>query len=341
MLRKYLEALWIRLALRKLQGMKRHSHLSSQRQAELREHILARHSHSLDRETNVLYSRANTGFFSNCSHSLWCLIDLANIGLHPRTLNFSGAYQHFKDVDLSTDIYPDLFATDDFVAEYVKSTLVPYHRLRCPDHHGIYAIYPYQELNPLIHAYFRPSAKIKSLIKNTTEQYRIDYANTIAICYRGSDKATEVRLADPTKYVHETLRLKNEGTRVLVQTDQEQVKRQLLESIDASFAFEDMPTTSGNTVLHKLAKDSLGMEKYAFSERLLATAYIISKCRYVVNHSGNMAAWICLLRGSANGVSQFDKHGNLVGPYQIVKGYMKNAYRQLRRHIRGDVSCYT
>lgn len=321
--------------------MNSESPFSRQKQFELCDEILARHYHSLDHGKSILYSGTNSGFFSNCSKSLWCLIELANIGIFPRAISFSGGYQNFKDIDMSADIYPNLFATDNFLADYIRTTLACHHRLRCPDHHGVYAIYPYQQLNLFIQAYFRPSERIKSLIAEITEKYGFDYSNTVAICYRGTDKGTEVRLADPEKYVIEALRLKTEGMKVLVQTDQEQVKRHLLESIDGAFSLEEMPTTTGNTVLHSLDQDSLGMGKLAFGERVLVTAYIISKCRYIVNHSGNMASWICLLRGSANGVSQFNKDGCLVDSYQITKAYLKNFYRQFRRYVRDDVSCYT
>ena len=321
--------------------MKWHDSLTTRKKSELCQQVLARHCHSLEPETNTLCSRSNTGFFSNCSHSLWCLLELANLGVFPRTLGFSTAFHNYKDPESSLDVYPRFFTTDDFVVESIKSTVAPYHRLRCPDHHGFYAIFPYQELNPFIRAYFSPSQRVKALSLETMQNYDVVFSNTIAICYRGTDKATEVLLADPAKYVKEALRLRKPGMRVLVQTDQEQVKRQLLESIDNSFAFEEMPTTTGKTVLHGLDGDVLGMKKLAFGERLLSTAYMLSKCRFIVNHSGNMAAWICLLRGNANGVSQFDKHGNLVGPRHILKGYAKNTYRKMRRFIRNDVSCYT
>src|SRR3990172_1593673 len=111
------------------------NNLSVQRQAELCEEILARYRHRLDGDTKVLFPKNNTGFFSNCTHSLSCLIDLANIGIFPATLNFAEAYQNYKDkdVDFSRDTYLDLFATDDLSVESIKSTLAPFHTLKTPD----------------------------------------------------------------------------------------------------------------------------------------------------------------------------------------------------------------
>lgn len=302
--------------------------------------IIAKHTHKLDASGTVLLSGANTGFFSNCSHSLWSIVELANVGHVVDELNFKGAFRNFKDDNKQHNIYSDLFHTNESSVKNLKEYIRHHSRFRCPDHHGVYKIFPYDELNHFVQAYFLPAKSVRQLCDAIASRYAIDFSNTIAVCYRGTDKATEVGLADPCDYVERVRMIHHEGLRVMIQTDQEQVKQYFLAKIPDSFSIDEMPTTAGQQVLHQLHAKELGLGRIEFGQYLLAVTYLMSQCRYIVNHTGNMAAWICLLRGDAQGVDQFDRYGASVGSYQIAKAHAKNQYRKIRRIIKSENACY-
>jgi hypothetical protein len=128
--------------------------------------------------------------------------------------------------------------------------------------------------------------------------------------------------------------------RVLVQTDQSQAKELFLTEIPDSFAFEEMPTTPSSTVLHSLNADTLKMSKLDFGRHLVASTLMLSRCKVIINHCGNMALWIALFRGNANGMIQFDRYGQRVGHGRLAMAHMRNTARRMRRLVRGDIAYY-
>jgi hypothetical protein len=45
---------------------------------------------------------------------------------------------------------------------------------------------------------------------------------------------------------------------------------------------------------------------------VVAVWNLLSRAAFIVNHTGNMALWICLWRGHTRGVIQFDDEGGVV-----------------------------
>lgn len=302
--------------------------------------MLARYGVEYDAEDGVLYPLCDTGFFSNCSFTLAALVHLAHLGIFPRGISFSRGFGNYKDGDSLDDTYPEFFETDDLAIESIRSTLMPYRAVRCPDHHTNYAALPYDEIGPFLQAYFRPSQRIRSLLKDLIAKYEVDPSKTLAVCYRGTDKSVEVQVAEPDAYVRAALSHASSGWRCLIQTDQTQAKDLFLDRIPNAFALDEMPTTRGNVVLHNLRDEELRMPKLQFARNLVATTILLSRCGRVINHCGNMALWIALLRGNAQGMVQFDKHGNRVGTARIFMTHVKNALRRVRQRLRGDLTCY-
>jgi hypothetical protein len=147
-------------------------------------------------------------------------------------------------------------------------------------------------------------------------------------------------VAQPEDYVRAVLPFCRDGARVLVQTDQAQAKELFMARIPNSFALDEMPTTTSGTVLHKFDASALQMKKLDFAKQVLATTTLLAHCGRIVNHCGNMALWIALLRGNANGMAQFDQKGRLVGPGLVLAARLKNALRRVRRWARGDIAYY-
>jgi hypothetical protein len=308
--------------------------------AALVQAMLGRYRVDYDRSANVLYPRCDTGLFSNCSFTLAALIHLSHVGVFPQRIDFSHGFGSYKDDDRQRDIYPDLFRSDELARTLIPSCWAPYRDIRCPDHHTVYQVLPFWEIDPFIRAYFEPSDTVRALVSAMVDKYQIDLPSTIGLCYRGTDKSTEVSVAQPEDYVRAVLPFCRDGVRVLVQTDQAQAKELFMARIPNSFALEEMPTTTSGTVLHKFDSSALQMKKLDFAKQVLATTALLAHCGRIVNHCGNMALWIALLRGNANGMAQFDQKGRLVGPGLVLAARLKNALRRVRRWARGDIAYY-
>jgi hypothetical protein len=84
-----------------------------------------------------------------------------------------------------------------------------------------------------------------------------------------------------------------------------------------------MPVTDSSIGIHLLqGEENLNMNRFEYGKMVLAVTHLISKCNLIVNHTGNMASWVCLFRGNVDGVFQFDSEGNLTTrwtPRRFVK----------------------
>ena len=119
--------------------------------------------------------------------------------------------------------------------------------------HGFYEDLHFKKLNAYVHNYFNPSSLVKGRIQQFFEKYRICPDRTIGVCYRGTDKVFEVRAISPSRYLSEVKKLlkKHTDLRVLVQTDQKQVRDYLLSEIGpAAFYIEELPVTCSSSAMH-------------------------------------------------------------------------------------------
>ncbi len=170
-------------------------------------------------------------------------------------------------------------------------------------HHDRYASLDLQPVRPFVDTYFRPSAAVEAAVARLTADYAIDPRRTVAVWVRGTDKGREVRPRSTATYRRAVEGVLESGRvdRVLVQSDQQQVRDELLAYFGSmAFAIEELPVTGGTEGLHSLALD--GREEHA--RDLLAAVLIMARCSDVVLHTGNGALWTVLLRGGTDGVVQ-------------------------------------
>ena len=52
----------------------------------------------------------------------------------------------------------------------------------------------FNNLTPMLNVYFKPNNKVIEIMNNLQKKYNIDYENTIAMYYRGTDKHIETNL---------------------------------------------------------------------------------------------------------------------------------------------------
>lgn len=275
---------------------------------------------------NTLYCghRHNAGFFSYCTVTLWAIEELLNQGIVPEKIDFSKSFKNYRDEEQTgIDLYPCYFRIDytQDINHLIGS------KIKIQNHHDIYKNYNFADHFPLINRYFQPNQSILEVECNLQQKYDIDYSKTIVIFYRGTDKGSEVKLVDPKYYLKEAEKIlnKNPDFRILIQTDQEQV-RDLLSNYfqEKCFFLEEMPVTSSKKALHL---QNLSISKFEFGKRILAVTYLLSKCEFIINHTGNMASWVCLFRGNAKNMFQFSCKGYLINDWNIM-------FINIIRHLR-------
>ena len=215
------------------------------------ERTFLEHGHSFDPNTMSLESCSNGGLFSNFYHTLWSIIDLHNQGLTTRAVTFREGNKMFRDESIE-DLYPSLFETDDQNLALWESRQDSIGKLPRLDHHGVYSLYPYQELTMIMDAYFKPSSEVLKIVDSWSTKHKLNDSPYAALYYRGTDKHTEVTLPDVNAMIEKTKQQMSAKkiTRCLVQTDDARVLDAGLNELSGAFYLEELPVTNGDEGFH-------------------------------------------------------------------------------------------
>ena len=248
----------------------------------------------------ILASTHDYGYFSCLSTILWDLITCSNYGRKPALISGKNGMKDFKD-QAELDLFQTHFSPPD---RHSLQAVPICKKLTIPAHHGNYRCLDLESLKPFLEAYFQPLIRIEHLAQKLMQKYAIDPAKTIVVCYRGTDKSTEVPPVPAEEYLLEAedIMEQHPDFRVLVQTDQKQIRDYLLESLgEKAFAVDELPVTEGDAAIHFC----LDHGKQDFADHLLAINLIMAKACWVITHTGNVAFWTVLLRGHCERVVQF------------------------------------
>lgn len=261
-----------------------------------------------DPETKTLHSNWIGGFYANCSMALLALIQLANRGIVPEKILMDREWDCAcnRQEHGNIDLYPFFFKEDAREDIPLRADLPPI------DAHGRYGWLRNEFYTPFLRRWFKPSEESFRIRDKIVLDHKIELQKTIAVVYRGTDKHTEVSLARPEEYIWMARKLlkKNPGHRILIQTDQTQVREKFLSFFGADcFFLPELPSTMSGTPIHSLPQAEMGMDKLKYSLVLQGIMLILSRCDIIVNHTGNMGLWIVLYRGSNLSTFQFDRNG--------------------------------
>jgi len=168
-------------------------------------------------------------------------------------------------------------------------------------------------------------------------QYNIDYENTIGLCYRGTDKWLEIAQIQPEYYIQEVKRLitKEPGLRILIQTDQQQIRDLLAEALgERAFFLSELPVSSSPIPVHDLSDSERGISNFENDQRMLAVVTILSKCKYTITHTGSIGLWTYLFRGTPRNTCQLkpgppDVYSSFEGEMRLKRRILKKARRLL------------
>ena len=187
------------------------------------------------------------------------------------------------------------------------------------DVHRHYRELPIMAISEVARALFAPSKAVMELAHVMTERAGVKPQRTIAICYRGTDKYTEVKLAPVDDFIEIARRIDRNSEAeydFLIQTDQAQARAAVIEKFGTRARFfEELPVTHGNTAIHNLDFGSeIRLSRVEFATRMIAAVLVMSQCAHVVTTTSNVGAWIALYRGNTQNLYQFDAEGRLVEP---------------------------
>ncbi len=259
-------------------------------------------------EINELYCLWNCGFYSNEFQVFNSLLTLLRHGIIPERIDYSLGYRHFKK-DPNQDIYPYFHKINEEI------NLDLFVDIPLPDSNKCqFDLYRFDIYNQIRDRFFNPSEIILERKNFLIDKYKFDPQKTISVLYRGTDKGTELRLGSPTEYlkVVKNILKDNPNFKVLLQTDQTQVIQYFYEQLgDILITFEETPSTTSNKVIWSLMEQS-DKDSIDWSQWFDAALRCVSDCKYLVNHTGNVAFFANLYRGNVNGVNQFNENGVLI-----------------------------
>jgi len=259
-------------------------------------------------EINELYCLWNCGFYSNEFQVFNSLLVLLKHGIIPERIDYSLGYRHFKK-DPNQDIYFDFHKINDEI------DLDLFVDIPLPDSNKCqFDLYRFDVYNKIKDRFFGPSDLILERKNILIDKYKFDPQKTISVLYRGTDKSTELQLGSPTEYlkVVKNILKDNPNFKVLLQTDQTQVIQYFYDQLgDILITFEETPSTASNKVIWSLMEQS-GKDSIDWSQWFDAALRCVSDCKYLVNHTGNVAFFANLYRGNVNKVYQFNEHGVLI-----------------------------
>ncbi len=250
------------------------------------------------------------GFTWTFTCTLAFIINCLEAGIEVARVDFSGCMMAFKE-SRNDDPYLSLFAPP---ANRDNLAALPHAGFL---HHGNYATFDLPILRQYAMAYFAPSADVMAFEHAIMEKYRLVADHTLAIVYRGTDKITEVTPTPVERYIEaaQAILRTNPGLAVVIQTDQAQALQAVKAAIPSAIHFEEMPVTSGTTVIHGMDLErQFAVSKSTFAIRMLGITHLLAKMKYIVTHTGNIGLWLALYRGNSAGFYQFDINMNLLNP---------------------------
>jgi len=243
----------------------------------------------------------SSGFFSCCTIRLRKIINYYNEYLTFPVVDSSRQWSMYKDQP--GDISQMFFNTID-IAE-PPTIPVTFSTDVVEDQFSNYSMINFLDVGKFIKKYFSVSDDVKKFEEYLIQKYKIDVNNTIAVCYRGTDKKTETGIPTYTDIEEKIQVLKNQfpNHAIIIRCDETEFCTYMHKKYPDIIFFEELRTVPSNarSVQFYVPQG----KKVTTAQMFLATTQIFSKCSHVILNSGNVGMWICLYRNSMTGVSQY------------------------------------
>ena len=256
----------------------------------------------------------NAGLYSILSTTLDDILRLYRNRIYVNRIDYSHAMNYFKD-QIGKDVFPDFFEELQFDVSDIPKELM----FDTFDVHKIYKHLPLADLCRAASIFFHPSLSVVNMANELVKSSGVIPERSIAVIYRGTDKSSEIQLATVEDYIRVIdfiLCHSDNELSVLIQTDQQQVRDQVLAYFGKKcHFFSQLPATRGSAALHQLdfGKEIM-MSREEFAKRMMGAALVLSRCAYVITYTGNVGAWIAIYRGTSKHIYQFDTSAQLQMP---------------------------
>lgn len=248
---------------------------------------------------NILWTNHDYGFFSCLNTTLWTLTDMIEAGEFCNVIDNTYSMQSFK-TQPNTQTWPELFQTPtlEMAAKTKESRPISFGHF---DHHSnnyeklIQSTIGIQYLDQVFKTYFSPSDKVMERARELENKYKISALPTITVCYRGTDKYTEIMPTPVEEYFHRVEHQMKilKGSRVLIQTDQAQVREQFLNKYqERCFYIDELPVSHGSKAIHN--EPDIYPDRSEFAINLLAMCLAISKSKVLITHTGNTGFFLAM-----------------------------------------------
>ena len=243
----------------------------------------------------------NAGFFSCCSVRLEEIVKFTNkYRKLPTIVDSSRQFVWYKAYN--KDVTFDYFEHYDNINDVSGQLPIDYDNDK---QFSNYSELDYERITPLVKKYFSPSDEVNTRVDYLEKKYSIDYDNTVAVYYRGSDKCRETKIPSFHEFYLQILEIvkRNKDIKVILQTDSyefiEYMQKMKLENI--VIIIENLYSLRGKGV-HNEHSPTINY-KHMFD--FLPTLIILSKCKYIVCNSGNCSIWTMFYRGDGKNTIQY------------------------------------
>ena len=244
----------------------------------------------------------DSGFFSCCSVKLTELVKFIN--QHAKFPDYVDGTEQFQIYKKDkADITYDYFEHYDHIT--INSPIcypISYHWNR---QFMDYSKLDYKNIIPLVKKYFSPSKQILNNVEAIKNKYQIEYDNTIAVYYRGTDKCSETIIADFDSFYNKIKVISNlyPNKKIIIQTD----TAQFIDYINAKnlkniIIFNENSTSYSSKGIHI---EKTPQENGQDMIKLFSIFLILSKCNYIICGSGNVSIWMMFYRENSKNVHQF------------------------------------
>ncbi len=248
-------------------------------------------------ENLKLYLSSNdAGFFSLATLAL---AEVSSVEFEIDEISAKYSHRYFKNSD-SENPWRRLYTLPDRTVNITPKDKLSADTLR---HHSNYKNIDYSGVTKLVKKYFNPSEECNNLVTKLKSKYQINYPETIAVCFRGTDKYKEVVPSSLEEYINAVQSALNvaPNARILIQTDSKKFRDAFIDRLGGKcFFLEELPVTEASLAIHYQIQG----DRTQFAQYILASVLIIANCNYVITHTGNTSYWICLYRGGCENLIQ-------------------------------------
>ncbi len=198
-----------------------------------------------------------------------------------------------------------------------------------------YRTLDFESLKPFINKYFTPGNAVMDAVTLYEQKYAIDYSNICAVFYRGNDKFTETKVASYDHFLSKAREFHQQHPTVkfLVQTDETEFLEAFMNEFPGSITFSETPSMSHtkSTIHDELPWD----DRAEHGRTFFAAIIVLSRCKYIITHSGNGSLWTVLYRGNCENVYQdFNNSWNYnpLSPYALWYRYKRYFKKLFKKH---------